>query len=208
MTLHFNIVKYSTYIYIYILYIHIYYIYTYSILFEFSSLPISGRPVVGSVKPHVWFAFAKKHGEGVNIILICCTQVCHVENCRHANQSLQQLRNGDGILSRAFSSVPQCPPVSQSSSSGVTFYIIYTHVLSSTCYIVYGKVDEEQSCTGSIEILSLSKDEMSVLLRKGREDLSDAELEVLWDDMNHDGDEAARAQRAQRALHHCTSLHI
>jgi len=35
----------------------------------------------------------------------------------------------------------------------------------------------------------LSRDEMSVLLRKGREDLSDAELEVLWDDMNHDGDE-------------------
>lgn len=31
---------------------------------------------------------------------------------------------------------------------------------------------------------------MSVLLRKGRPDLSDAELEVLWVDMNHDGDEA------------------
>lgn len=51
----------------------------------------------------------------------------------------------------------------------------------------------------SINLLSLSEDEMSVLLRKGREDLSDAELEVLWDDMNHDGDEAARAQRPHRS---------
>ncbi|CAE7039439.1 Cabp7 [Symbiodinium natans] len=35
----------------------------------------------------------------------------------------------------------------------------------------------------------LSREEMGVLLRKGREDITDEELGVLWDDMNHDGDE-------------------
>ena len=30
---------------------------------------------------------------------------------------------------------------------------------------------------------------MAGLLRSGRPDLSDAELEVLWSDMNHDGDD-------------------
>ncbi|CAJ1332177.1 unnamed protein product [Effrenium voratum] len=34
----------------------------------------------------------------------------------------------------------------------------------------------------------LSREELAVLLRKGREDLTDAELEVLWNDINHDGD--------------------
>eukprot|EP00439_Symbiodinium_sp_Y106_P037630 s815_g4.t1 len=35
----------------------------------------------------------------------------------------------------------------------------------------------------------LSRDEMGVLLRRGRDDITDEELGVLWDDMNHDGDE-------------------
>ncbi|CAE7949698.1 unnamed protein product [Symbiodinium sp. KB8] len=35
----------------------------------------------------------------------------------------------------------------------------------------------------------LSREEMGVLLRRGRDDITDEELGVLWDDMNHDGDE-------------------
>jgi hypothetical protein len=83
---------------------------------------------------------------------------------------------------------------------------MYYHVL---VYLFTGKLMKSkvaQVLLRSINVPSLSEDEMSVLLRKGREDLSDAELEVLWDDMNHDGDEAARARRAQRAQrpHHCS----
>ena len=84
-----------------ILYIDLYNIYIYTTVeYSFNSffaLPSNLRET------------CRKHQATCERVHICCTQACHLDNCRDAKQSLQQLRNGDGILSRAFSSVSQCP---------------------------------------------------------------------------------------------------